>query len=322
MNNLTAKQIVDLNIMNQIAKDTELGSRLDIVTTKTGTPVNAVNATETLIVSGVVIDGETVTINNPAVAGTDVYEFLADTAQSKTSPSNIAVDISASTTKASVTLTVDTQPTAGDTMTIGTKKYTFVANGADDEDGKISVGTDLATAKVKIVAAINGSAGLNTPHPLVSAAAFSSNNCTITALVGGTLGNAIATTETYTANGNVFNTATLVSGANCTAANAITALVTAVTASDSQGVSAVDGAGDTVVFTSDVAGVVGNMISVTETMANGSFTGGSAVMSAGVDGTVGKMGERKVDATYLYQCIADNTIAGKNWRRITLGAAY
>lgn len=321
MNNLTAKQIVDLNIMNQITKDVELGTRLDIMTAKTGTPVNAVNATETLLVSGVVIDGETVTINNPSVAGTDVYEFLADAAQSKTSPSNIAVNIEANTTKASVTLTMDTQPTAGDTMTIGIKKYTFVANGADDEDGKISVGTNLADAKLKVVAAINGS-GFNTPHPSVSAAAFSGNTCAITALVGGTLGNSIAATETFTAGSNIFSAATLTSGANCTAANAITALVAAITASDTQGVGAADGAGDTVVLTADTAGVAGNAITLAETMANGSFTGGSAVMSGGVDGTVGKMGETKTDATYLYKCIADNTISGKNWRRIALGAAY
>lgn len=321
MNNLTAKQIIDLNIMNQVTKDTELGNRLDIMTTKTGTPVNAANATETLLVSGVVIHGERVIIDNPAAEGMDTYEFLADATQLSMETGGIPVDIEAHATKASVTLTVDTQPTAGDTMTIGTKKFTFVAVGADTEDGLISVGTDLATAKVNIVGAING-AGVHTEHPLVTAAAFATHDCVITAKVGGTLGNAIAATETFTAVSNVFDTATLVSGANCTAANAITALVAAVTASDTQGVGAVDGAGDTVVFTADVAGVAGNSISVVEDMANGSFTGGSMVMSGGIDGTVGKMGEAKIDATYLYQCLADNAISGKNWRRIALGAAY
>lgn len=322
MINLTAKQIADLNLMNQATSNALLGTRLDEMTTKVGTPVNAVNATKTLNVVGVVLDGGTVTVNNPAVAGTDVYEFVADVQQSVSSPLNIAVNILGQATKATVTLTVDTQPTAGDTMTIGNKLFTFVALTADDADGKISVGTDLATAKVNIVAAINGSAGFNTAHPLVTAATFTANTCVITSMVGGTVGNAIACTETYTAVNNAFNTATLVSGANCSAANAITALVAAITANDTQGVGAVDGAGDTVVFTADVAGVSGNTIAISESLTNGSFTGGATVLSGGVNGTVGKFLGTMVDATYAYQCIADNTIVDKNWRRISLGSAY
>jgi len=322
MTNLTAIQISELNRINETTRSTELGNRIDLLTIKAGTPVNAVAATKTLTINGVVIDGETVTIDNPAVNGSDVYEFLADTAQTKTVATNKSVNIMASTTKASVTLTVDTQPTAGNTMTIGTKVYTFVAVGADDSDGKISVGADLAAAKVNIVAAINGTAGFDTAHPLVSAADFVTNSCVITALVGGTAGNAIAATETFTAASNVFGSATLISGTDCSAANAITALVSAITALDTQGVGAADGAGDTVVLTADVAGVVGNAIIIGETLANGSFTAGATVLSGGVNGTVGAMMESKVDASYLYRCIADNTISGANWRRISLGSVY
>ena len=328
MANLTAQEINDLNRMNQTTVQVGLGTRLDEViqglaaVTKAGTPVNAVNATKALLVTGVVLDGGTITINNPAVAGTDVYEFMADTEQTKTAASNIGVDITANTTKASVVLTLDTKPTAGDTMTIGNKVYTWVALAGDDQDGEISVGADLAAAKVNMVAAINGTAGFNTPHPQVSAAAFSSHACTITALVGGTAGNAIATTETYTAGTNVFASATLTSGANCSAANAITALCAAITAHDTQGVGAVDGAGDTVDLTADTAGVVGNAITLAETLVNGSFTGGAAVLSGGVNGTVGAVAETYIDATYIYRCVAANTISGKNWRRIALGSAY
>ena len=328
MTNLTAKEINDLNRINPVTAEVGLGTRLDEIirdladVSAAGTPVNAVNASRTALVAGVVIDGETVTIDNPAVAGSDKYEFLADVAQTKTVSTNIAVNIAANTTKAVVTLTLDTQPTAGDTMTIGIKKYTFVAVAADVEDGLISVGADLAGAKANIVAAINGSSGFNTPHPLVSAAAFVANDCLITALVGGVLGNSIAATETLTAVSNVFSTATLVSGANCTAAHAITALVAAITASDTQGVGAADGAGDTIVLTADTAGVSGNVITLSETLTNGSFTGGATVLAGGVNGTVGVLGESFIDASYLYHCVANNTISGKNWRRISLGSAY
>lgn len=326
MNNLTNKEVSDLNNFAQAAKNAELGTVVnDLITGLNnviveGTPVNAVNATATLTFNSVVTDGETINIwMNSDTPGGDTYEFCADAAQSVSAPGNIPVNIEANTTKASVVLTIDTQPTAGDTMTIGTKKYTFVAVGADDADGEISVGAGAAEAKTNIVAAINGTDGHNTPHPEVTAAAFNSNNCTITALVGGTDGNGIASTETYTANGNVFATAKLANGADCTAANAITALVAAITASDTQGVGAVDGAGDTIVLTADVAGVAGNLIEIQETLVNGSIPG---LLSGGVDGTVAAENAMMRDASYLYVCVAANTVSGKNWRRISLGAAY
>lgn len=323
MDSLTSRELAHLN---NVTKKFALGTKLQEIISQArlasvgAAPVNAVNATGVLTVSGVVIDGQTVTINNPAVDGSDVYEFLADTAQSKTTPTNIAVNITASTTKASRVLTVDTQPTAGDTMTIGSKVFTFVPAGTANANGEISVGADLAAAKLNIVAAINGSDSVNTAHTQVSAAAFSGNNCTITALVGGTAANSIATTETFTAGTNVFAGATLTGGADCSAANAITALVSAITASDTQGVGAADGAGDTVDLTADVAGVVGNAITTVETMANGSF--GAGTLSGGVDGTVGVAHELRSDSSYLYVCVATNTTAGKNWRRISVGSAY
>ena len=290
--------------------------------TTPGTPVNAVNAKETLTISGVVIHGETVTINNPAVAGSDVYEFLADAAQSKSDPANKVVDITTYTTKSSGSLTVDAQPTSGDKMVIGEKEYTFVPVGTANADGEISIGADLAGAQAAIVAAINGTDGVNDPHPLVRASVFAANVSTITALIGGISGDTIATTETFTAATNIFGGETLGSGADCSAANAVSALVGAITAADTQGVGAADGAGDTVVLTADVAGAIGNAIVIGETMRNGAFTEGAVLLSGGVDGTVGLVDETMIDANYEYRCVADNTTSGKNWRRISLGSAY
>ena len=325
MDDLTARELRFYNLMSfKVNLGTKLQEIIDSlqVLSAAGTPVNAVNATKVLTISGVVVDGETVTINNPAVSGSDVYEFLGDVAQTKTAPGNIAVNINALMTKSTGTLTIATQPTSGDTMTIGEKVYTFVPVGTNNADGEIPIGTNVASARLAIVAAINGTDLVNDPHPLVTASAFTVANCTLTALIGGVIGDAIPTTETFTAEGNVFVAVTLGSGADCTATNAVTALVAAITAHDTQGVEAVDGAGDTVELTADTAGVLGNAIILAETMAHGAFAGGAVKMSGGVDGTVAPVGSIKVDASYLYIAIDDNTVSGKNWRRISVGSAY
>lgn len=324
MKSLTTKEIAALNKINTKTKAMGFGTLFSelLESMGPGTPVNAVNAAGVLDVTGVVIDGETVTFDNPLIAGADVYEFCADALQTLTDPGNIAVDITSYVTGSTVTLTIDTQPTSGDTMTLDEKIFTFVPDGTANADGEISIGTDLATAQANIVAAINGTDSVNTPHPTVSAAAFSSNDSVITALVGGVAGDSIASTETFTAGTNVFSAATLGSGADCTAANAITALVAAVTASDTQGVGAADGAGDTVDLTADIAGVAGNNITLAETMANGAFSGAATELAGGVDGTVGHKNQTYVDDTYFYVLIAANTVSGKNWRRISLGTAY
>lgn len=282
-----------------------------------GTPVNAVAATEVLTIAGVAIDGETMTI------GDDVYEFCADAAQSLTGGSDFAIDIESDTTKSQGTLTVDTQPTSGDTMTLGSKVFTYVPNGTANADGEISIGTDLATAQANIVAAINGTDSINTAHTQVSAAAFSTNDSVITALVGGVAGDSIASTETFTAGTNVFDAATLgttTAGVDCTAANAVTAIVVSVTANDTEGVGAADGAGDTVDLTADTKGTAANSIATTETMANGSF--GNTTLTGGINGTVGTQWQTHVDTSYLYVCIAANTVAGANWRRVSVGSVY
>lgn len=119
---------------------------------------------------------------------------------------------------AKVTLTIATLPTADETMTIGTKVYTFKAAAA--EDGDIAIGADVAATRLNAVAAINGTGEgqVCTAHPDVTCAAFSSANAVITAKVKGVAGNSIASTETFTAEGNVFSAATLVNGADGTVA--------------------------------------------------------------------------------------------------------
>lgn len=332
MRNLTAKELkVFDNLSNVHTSDADLGGVIQEVINAVnrpkvpaGAPVNAVAASETLTVDGVVVHGEVVVIDNPMVSGIDVYEFVADLAQSVSDPTNIPVDITDYATASSGSLTVDTQPTSGDTMTIGGKVYTFVPVGTDTADGEISIGAGLAEAQANIVAAINGEDDINIANPFASASIFDANTdvSTITALVGGVAGDSIDTTHTFDAVTNVFGADTLSGGADCTAANAITALVAAITASDTQGVGAADGTGDTLVLTADVKGAAGNDIAIGVAMANGSFTEDAEVLSRGVDGTIANRGDIKLDDTYVYIAIDDNTIIDANWRRVALGNAY
>jgi hypothetical protein len=230
--------------------------------------VLAVAATQVLTLTGVVVDAELVRL------GGRIYEADARSA-SHVATGNVRWNIFAHTTQATRVLTLDTQPTSGDTMTIGSKVFTFVPVGTATANGEVSIGADLAAAKLALVAAINGTDSINTAHTQVTAGTFATHALTLTAIVGGTAANAIATTETFTASSNVFAGATLTGGADCTAANAILALVTAVTGDSSATVTAADGTGDTVNVTAKGAGTAGNALISTETLANGSFAAGT-----------------------------------------------
>ena len=117
---------------------------------------------------------------------------------------------------AKVTLTLATLPTENDTMTIGTKVYTFKATAA--ADGDIAIGADVAATRLNVVAAINGTGDgqVCAAHPDVSCAAFSSADAVVTAKVKGVAGSAITVAETFTAVGNIFSGAALAGGVDGT----------------------------------------------------------------------------------------------------------
>jgi hypothetical protein len=105
-----------------------------------------------------------------------------------------------------------------------------------------------------------------------------------------------------------------------TATAAIVALVDAIVATPTCLVTAVDGAGDTVVLTALTAGAAANAIATTETCTNASF--GAATLEGGVDQTAGAPGMCYFDGTYLYTKVADTGVHGTDWRRVSLGSAY
>jgi hypothetical protein len=306
MDKFTSKEVEQLNKLRYYAKEMNLGEKLNSLIPSMDTPVNAVKASETLTFTGVVEHGETLTI------GEDVYQLAADVDGLVVDAGNIPVDIFAGTTQSTGTLTVDVQPIAGDTMTIAGKVYTFVPDGTANADGEISIGVDLAEAQANIVDAINGDDGFNIANDSVSISDFTTNEAVLTALIGGTVGDSIDTTETFTAETNIFAADVLSGGANCSAADAITALAATI----SNDISATDGTGDTLVIESDIGGVLGNSIDVSTDIANASL--GDTHLSGGIDGTPGLEGERMIDADYYYVCLADNDISGANWRRTAL----
>lgn len=275
------------------------------------TPVNAAAANGTLTISGAVIDGETVTI------GADTYEFAADVALSVTA-GRIPVDINAVSTKAQGKLTIALQPAAGEKLVIGTKTYTFVALGTAVLDGDIDIGADVAASRLAIVAAINGTDGISTAHPLVSAAAFAVNDCIITAFVGGTVGNAIPTTEDMAGAGNQFDNGTMgatTAGVDCTKGDARTALVAAINASGAEAFTAAAGAGDAMTLTADTLGVAFNGTTLAENGAN--MLWGAALTAGGIDGTPGFQGAVCADASFIYVCTTtDSTNQNNNWERL------
>jgi hypothetical protein len=113
------------------------------------------------------------------------------------------------------TLTMDTQPSNTDTVTIDEKVYTWQTT-LTDVDGNIEIGATLAISKTNLVNAITlggtpgtGYAASMTLHPTVTIAAFVGDDAVLTAKTAGAAGNAIETVETFTAGTNVFDAATL-----------------------------------------------------------------------------------------------------------------
>jgi hypothetical protein len=110
-------------------------------------------------------------------------------------------------TRASGTLTLTANPAAGETVTIGTKVYTF-AETVGTTANRVLIGATASDTLDNLIAAVNGGAGSGTvygsgtvAHTLVTAAAGSGDTAVITAVAYSSSGNSIATTETL-ANGS------------------------------------------------------------------------------------------------------------------------
>jgi hypothetical protein len=79
----------------------------------------------------------------------------------------------------------------------------------------------------------------------------------------------------------------------------------------------------TLVVTAKTKGAAGNSLVESDTESGSeAHVSWGAGMSGGIDGTIGIANEICADGSYLYHCIAANTVADTNWRKISLGSAY
>jgi len=116
------------------------------------------------------------------------------------------------------TLSITSQPAAGQTFTINRRAYTFDANGALDDTtaNHIEIGSAIAATRQNIINAINGTSpgtGFSTPTTpnadVTAAPGAAAAAIVLTAKTPGVGGNAITTEETMAAAGNDFDAATL-----------------------------------------------------------------------------------------------------------------
>lgn len=136
--------------------------------------------------------------------------------------SGVAAVVTDGAIAATGSLTLIVNPANTETVTIGTKVYTFQTV-LTNVDGNVLIGaTPLASAQ-NLSAAINLGAGAGTTyaaattlHPTVSG--NGGNPLVLTAKTAGVAGNFIATTETLAGAGNAFGAATLLGGAEMSTA--------------------------------------------------------------------------------------------------------
>lgn len=171
-----------------------IGDHLVLIAKSDGTAGNSIVTTEVFTDAGNVFDAATLGTTS---AGRDAVGIVG----------------------AEGTLTLAAQPAAGDTFTIGSKTYTFEANGAlTNVDGNIEIGAAIADTRTNIINAINLSgtpgtgyaAGMSANTDVTAAAPGSpAAAIVLTAIAAGDAGNAIAATETFSSASNVFDGATL-----------------------------------------------------------------------------------------------------------------
>lgn len=123
----------------------------------TSRPARAIRETSgpTTLAIGAIGEGQVGKRVGDTFVGADAAVRVADVQLSHAQLTNMVA------IRAQAVLTVAIQPTAGDTITIGAQTWTFVANGTANADGQINVGTNLATAKVAIFAALDADDGYN-----------------------------------------------------------------------------------------------------------------------------------------------------------------
>ena len=167
------------------------------VTVTPATPTITHPTTQQMTVAVVNIHGTTLT---GAVASGEWTS--TNTAVATVDSAGLVTTVGGGATNATRTLTGSANFANTETVTIGSKVYTF-QDTLTNVDGNVKVGADLQASLANLKAAINLEAGAGTTyaaamtlHPTVTAASVTATTLVAQAKTGGPAGNAIATTDT------------------------------------------------------------------------------------------------------------------------------
>ena len=175
--------------------------------------------------------GSNTTYNNtPVFSGSQMSVFLSDGSAADSMDPNISVNmptLSASSlglaTYATGTLDLTSNPTAGNSVQIGTQTYTFVAAGQANAANDVALGNTVQDTLHNLQAAVNGGAGAGNLYgsgtAVNTAATITSVNggsAVVQALQAGTAGNSVVLSTSITSNVGSGGGTTLSGGKNAT----------------------------------------------------------------------------------------------------------
>jgi hypothetical protein len=126
-------------------------------------------------------------------------------------------------------LTIDTQPTVGKFIVIGTRTYVITTDGTAAAEGEIDEGADVADFLTLLLRALDGTDAWETANTQVTYTAWVGDTLLLTAPVRGVIGNAIVTTMTEVGGANDFSSVTLVGGVDGTVGDVGTTIFSATT---------------------------------------------------------------------------------------------
>lgn len=341
MNNLTTKERKILNNVSRVLSPSvslgDIVQNLIGISIDEGTPINSVIAEEEMIFNSdaVVIHGASIQFTRtPLIENSgDTYIFVTGPDPSIELGKGIfLVDVSEVTgvTASNITLTMDVQPVSGDTVTLGSRTYIFVPVGTATADGEVSIGTNLAEAQDNLVAAINGTDGINQTNDAVYIADFNNDDALIQAYIKGTIGDTIECTETFTAPTNIFDGTTLGDGADCPLLPAFLLFSSFMEEHGTQNVNIeyvlnddTDPDHEIIRVGFSSPGDSGNEVYVQPDLTGSEpYSGGNDYLSGGIDGTPTSGPKLMTDGEYLYISIRAGTVDDTDWRRIELGERY
>ena len=310
------------------------GVALSKLKIETGTPVNAVAATQILELTGVIVPGShaesvltanTILDGDIVTIGSQPYRFKTEPAQAY----DVALGESDAVALDNLKAAINATGTPGTEYFAGTLAHPSV------------VATDNAASTQKIVARVPGTAA--------NALATTSSGATL-AWPDTTLGGETDTSnpgiapETITIGERAYSIVDVLSETNgadaipyqvlfgANSAACLDNLKLAINHGSTEGTNYSTGTGVhpsveattnediSQVVAAKVKGTAAESIATTDTIGNGAWAG--ATLDNGVDGTVGLAKQILADASFLYMAIAANTVADANWRKIDLGSVY